>query len=376
MRRMKPKDRPRVIDLFCGCGGISWGLAQHGLEVIAGVDTWDIALQTFQRNHPRARAIKADLAALEPPDLARELRLSPGQLDVLVGGPPCQGFSKNVPASRRFLKDPKNLLVGSFLAFVEHFRPRVFVMENVAEIVNAFDGAFTSEIISFLEGYGYAVDVRILEATAFGVPQRRRRAFFFGNARGRAVPFPMPTHETARGNGNQSLFSSDAVTVWDAIGDLPRLHAGQGTNPMHYGVEPRTEYQRIMRAQASNLYDHVARALRPTQLARLKAIKAGQGAKHLPDHLKPRSHYSGAYGRLEKEAIAPTITRWVFHPGSGRFGHPVDDRVITIREAARIQSFSDDFVFEGKYIEKSHQVGNAVPPLLAGAFGPLINQFL
>ncbi len=367
---------PKVLDLFCGSGGISWGLAQHGLDVIAGVDSWDVALATFQRNHASAKAIKADLTELKPSDLMRELKMVPGQLDVLVGGPPCQGFSKNVPASRRFLEDPKNLLVGSFLVYVEHFRPKVVLMENVAEIVNAFDGSFTNEIIDFLESLGYAVGVRILEATAFGVPQRRRRAFFFANARGRTVHFPIPSHETKGRNGNHALFSSQPVTVWDAIGDLPALQAGEGTNPMGYDHDPSTEYQRVMRGRARELYDHVARPLRPKQLARLKAISAGQGAKHLPAHLKPRTHYSGAYGRLEKDAIAPTITRWVFHPGSGRFGHPVDARVITIREAARIQSFSDDFVFEGKYIEKSHQVGNAVPPLLAGSFGPLIHKLL
>ena len=364
-----------VIDLFCGCGGLSWGLAKHGYRVVAGVDHWPIALKTFARNHHRARAIEADLATLEPSRVAHTLKLKPGQLDVLVGGPPCQGFSKNVPASRRFLEDDKNMLIRSFLRFTEHLRPKVVLMENVAEIVNAFDGAVTDEIHRLLMNWGYEVDVRVLDATKYGVPQRRRRAFFFANSAGKRTEFPPETKEAHAANSNRSLFALPPfVTVWDAIGDLPTLSAGEGHSPSEYCEPARGEYQEAMRADASALYDHVARELRPTQLARLRAIKAGEGARDLPPNLRPKSHYSGAYGRLSKRELAPTITRWVFHPGSGRFGHPVDDRVITIREAARLQSFSDDFVFEGTYIQKSHQVGNAVPPLLALAFAPLIRR--
>lgn len=369
------KRRPTVVDVFSGCGGISWGLATQGFKVIAGVDNWEIALRTFKRNHRQADAIQADLSTLEPKELARLLCVVPGELDVLVGGPPCQGFSKNVPASRRFLEDDKNLLVRSFLGFVEHLRPKVVLMENVAEIVNAFDGAFTDEVRKLLAKWGYEMDVRVLDATKHGVPQRRRRAFFFANRAGRTVRFPHPSHEPL--SRNAGLFAlPPVVTVWDAIGDLPTLEAGEGESPSKYPRPANTEYQARMRSGSDDLYDHVARALRPTQLARLKSIKEGQGAKHLPDHLRPKSHYSGAYGRLERTAIAPTITRWVFHPGSGRFGHPTDDRVITIREAARLQSFSDAFVFEGSYLQKAGQVGNAVPPALSSAFAPLIHDVL
>ena len=367
------KTEPTIVDLFSGCGGISWGLAKCGFRVIGGVDNWDVALKTFLRNHRHAQAVSADLATLDGAELAETLKLRPCTLDVLVGGPPCQGFSKNVPASRRFLEDDNNLLVRSFLRFIEHLRPKVVLMENVAEIVNAFDGAFAAEIRERLWRCGYETDVRVLDATRHGVPQRRRRAFFFANRLGKAVQFPEETHEV---NGGGLFPLLPVATVWDAIGDLPSLDAGEGESPMGYPCAPKTDYQATLRAKADTLYDHVARPLRPTQLARLRAIKQGEGAKHLPDHLKPKSHYSGAYGRLDKAKLAPTITRWVFHPGSGRFGHPTDDRVITIREAARLQSFSDDFVFEGTYIQKSHQIGNAVPPALSAAFAEHIKSIL
>lgn len=369
--------KPTVVDLFCGCGGLSWGLAQDGFRIIAGVDQWQVALGTFKRNHPDARVIKADISTREPVSIAQALDLDPEQLDILVGGPPCQGFSKNVPASRRFLEDGRNLLVRSFLKHVEYLRPKIVLMENVAEIVNAFDGAFTDEICCLLATWGYTVDVRVLLAAEYGVPQRRRRAFFLANRVQEPVRFPNKTHEFPVKTRNRSLFPLlESITVWDAIGDLPSLDAGKGTSPTDYSQPPHSEYQKKMRLSTRALHDHVARPLRSTQLARLRSIKPGQGAAHLPARLRPRSHYSGAYGRLDKSEVAPTITRWVFHPGSGRYGHPVDDRVITIREAARIQSFSDDFVFEGKYIEKSHQVGNAVPPLLANAFVPLIKDIM
>ena len=364
-----------VVDLFCGCGGLSWGLAQNGFRIMAGVDNWRVALGTFKRNHPGARVIEADISMLEPRAIAKELNLEREQLDLLVGGPPCQGFSKNVPASRRFLEDGRNLLVRSFLKYVEYFLPKVVLMENVAEIVNAFNGAFKHEICRLLDTWGYTVDVRVLLASEYGVPQRRRRAFFLANRVQKPVRFPSKTHEFPSKNRNRSLFPLlKPITVWDAIGDLPSLDAGKGVSPTDYSQTPSSQYQTAMRLDAKSLYDHVARPLKATQLARLKSLKAGENAQHLPARLRPRSHYSGAYGRLDKTEIAPTITRWVFHPGSGRYGHPVDDRVITIREAARIQSFSDDFVFEGKYIEKSHQVGNAVPPLLAKTFAPLIKK--
>lgn len=371
------RENLHVLDLFCGCGGLSWGLAKRGYRILAGVDNWPIALKTFSRNHPGARALEADLATLDPFAVAQVLKLRPGQLDLLVGGPPCQGFSKNVPASRRFLEDDKNRLIRSFLRFIEYLRPKVVLMENVAEIVNAFRGAFTEEIHRLLGEWGYEVEMQVLDATKYGVPQRRRRAFFFAtNVGGRPV-FPFETREAHAVGRNRSLFSLPPfVTVWDAIGDLPTLCAGEGSSPSKYLQPAKTHYQKAMREAAPALYDHVARGLRPTQLARLRAIKAGQGAKDLPPDLRPKSYYSGAYGRLEKRELAPTITRWVFHLGSGRFGHPVDDRVITIREAARLQSFSDDFVYEGTYIEKSHQVGNAVPPLLSSAFAPLIRDIL
>lgn len=345
---------------------MAWGAKSAGFRVLAGIDDTPVFLKTFSRNFPEAVARQMDLSSADPKEAAKELKLKRGELDLLIGGPPCQGFSKNVPRKQRWLEDPQNVLVRRFLDWAEFLRPQAVVMENVAEMKRGFEGAYTEEVLDRLGGLGYAAEVKVLVASDYGVPQRRRRAFFVGIQGNDGISFPTATHAPL--TAEPTLFvDSCQITVWDAIGDLPSLKQGEGRSPTDYDKEPRTDYQRLMRARSERLFDHVARPLQPKQLERLAALKPGEGAKHLPRHLQPKSHYSGAYGRLEKKAIAPTITRWVFHPGSGRFGHPVDARVITIREAARLQSFSDDFVFEGTYIQKSHQVGNAVPPLLMEA---------
>lgn len=366
---------PKVLDLFAGCGGISWGLKRAGFEIIAGIDSWQPALNTFAYNHPESKTIKADLTSYKPTDLARELNLGVGEIDCIVGGPPCQGFSKNIPAAYRFLDDPRNLLFREFLEFVAYFRPKIMLMENVAEIYNAYGGQVRHEILNTLTALGYSSVAKVLTATDYGVPQTRRRCFIVASRDNEVGSFPHPTHGS---KPTFDLFNSVQAhwSAWDAISDLPSLENGEGEEPMPYLSEPSNEYQSRMRSDGEYLYDHITRKLNPTQYARVSSLQAGQGIKDLPIELRPQSGYSGAYGRLDFEHPAPTITRWVFHPGSGRYGHPRDNRLITIREAARLQSFSDDFRFTGSYIEKAHQIGNAVPPLLIEALVPMLNACL
>ncbi len=237
-------------------------------------------------------------------------------------------------------------------------------MENVAEMKNGFDQAYSNEIIERLNNAGYVVAHNVLNAADFGVPQRRRRAFFLASYGKKEISFPTPTFFSPE-NGYQSGFFPSHVTVWDAIGDLPPLKHGEGKDPCPYTMAPFTKYQETMRSYSETVRNHVARKLAPTQYERLAALMPGQGLKDLPPELQTKGGYSGAYGRLTKDMIAPTITRWVFHPGSGRWGHPTDIRILTIREVARIQSFPDTFVFAGSYNDQAGQLGNAVPPLLA-----------
>lgn len=336
-----------VLDLFCGCGGMSWGLLKKGFNIVAGIDIWDVALRTYKHNHINAKALNLDISNVDPLQVLSDIKIDPASIDVIIGGPPCQGFSKNTPASWRFLEDPRNQLYKSYLRFVNAIKPSVVIIENVAEIYNAFNGAIREEIIATLKKYGYQVNVKIINMAHYGIPQKRRRCFFFASKRG--VPtFPKEHDEILAG--------------WDAISDLPVLNQGEGYDGMPYTVGPLNQYQAHLRAQSTSLYNHIANVMRPIQTARIASIGPGQGLRDMPPELQVKGGYSGAYGRLDFTSVAPTITRWVFHVGSGRFAHPHEIRGYTMREAARIQSFSDDFHFLGSRNDQAGQIGNAVPP--------------
>lgn len=352
-----------AVDLFCGCGGIAEGLRMAGYEVRAGVDVEPKYISTFRHNFPDAETIAESVLDKSPKQFALQIGLQPGELAILVGGPPCQGFSKNVPRKYRYLEDPRNRLVQRYLDYVEYLRPEIVLMENVAEMKNGFEGQYTDEVLDRLGRAGYTVTHCVLNAADYGVPQRRRRAFFMANRAGLTFEVPRPTH-TRRDEPSLFSFEEQHVSVWEAISDLPPLRHGESFGG-EYPAEPQSRYQARARAGSSAVKNHTARFLQPKQVARLSALAPGQGNKDLPPGLRAKGGYSGAYGRLTKEMVAPTITRWVFHPGSGRWGHPVDTRVLSIREVARIQGFPDTFEFIGSYLEQAGQLGNAVPPLLA-----------
>lgn len=368
--------KPTVLDFFCGCGGLSSGFSQAGFKILGGLDRNEKALTTFRRNFPSSKALSADLSRLEPDSVAQQFRLRRGEIDGLIGGPPCQGFSKNVPAVRRFLDDPRNRLMKIFLDFVERLRPKFVLIENVAEVLRAYDGAVRREITNRLNDLGYDVESNVLNAAHFGVPQLRRRAFFVASRTRKIAHLPSPTHVHTDFEPKLNGLFKKAVTAWQAISDLPSLEAGGGSDPCLYSTRPESDFQHIVRSGDKHVHNHVARKLTPIQLKRIRCLGPGEGINHLPDELRPAQGYSGAYARLRVEEPARTITRWVFHPGSGRFVHPSDDRVITIREAARLQSFPDHFIFEGTYIQKSHQVGEAVPPLLAKTIAEQLRECL
>lgn len=352
-----------AIDLFCGCGGISLGMHKAGINVVAGVDIEENYICTFRHNFKGAKAIIKDISSSHPDVLLSEIERTKDQIDVIAGGPPCQGFSKNVPRKNRTLNSDNNRLVRTFIEYCEHIKPKIFIMENVAEMKNGFDSSYTNEIVERLSRSGYSVSYSVLHAAEYGIPQRRKRAFFVGNKFGVKLSFPSPTHVDQK-NLRPLIPQNIFVSVWDAIGDLPSLQMGEGKEWTEYGSNPISSYQKLIRNGQKHVANHVAKMLKPTQYERLAALRPGQGLKDLPEYLKTNGGYSGAYGRLTEDMIAPTITRWVFHPGSGRWGHPRDIRLLTIREAARIQGFYDDFEFIGSYTQQAGQVGNAVPPLL------------
>ncbi|GAC1458421.1 MAG: DNA cytosine methyltransferase [Chamaesiphon sp.] len=374
-----------VVDLFAGAGGLTTGFHLAGFQSLCAIDIDKKALATYQNNYPRTKIVNEDIRKVNPRELRVALGLGREELTALAGGPPCQGFSRNIPAEYRYLNDPQNLLYQTYLEFVEEFRPLHVVIENVPEIIKAYNGAIREEITIKLKLMGYKVVSASLNAAYYGVPQTRARAFFLACLDVPGPTFPKPTCygdmrgdiRSVKSNKQLSLLEpafSSIVSVRDAIGDLPVLIAGQNYTEETYPCNPQTDYQLLMRIGSEKIVNHIARDLSPIQMARVRALSEGQDARDLPPELAPKKHYSGAYGRLCWNRPARTITKWVFHPGSGRFFHPTQDRTITIREAARLHSYPDNFHFLGTYTDMAAQIGESVPPLLAKKIAECILQ--
>ncbi len=327
-----------AIDLFCGAGGLSEGFRQAGFRVLVGNDVDPFARETFEATHPEATFLHGPIEKLEAADFLRAAKIRKGELDCLIGGPPCQAFS--VYNHQRGMHDKRSHLFREYLRIVKGLAPKWVVMENVTGITSVGDGRAVREIVAGLEELGYAVEMRVLKAEQYGVPQERRRIFFVGNRLGIPVRFPEPTHGTK---------GRPFVTVGDALDGLPRLANGESSD------------------KAKN---HEAPQLAPVNLERMKFIPQGGSWRDLPMRLLPdgmkrakRSDHTKRYGRLSKRGLASTIlTKCDLHWGA--FIHPDQDRTITVREAARLQTFPDSFVFQGPRTEQYIQVGNAVPPLL------------
>ncbi|NJL36103.1 MAG: DNA cytosine methyltransferase [Leptolyngbyaceae cyanobacterium SM1_4_3] len=374
----------KLIDLFAGAGGLTTGFHLAGFDSLCAVELEPKALATYRHNYPNTKVVNQDIRKVNPSELRETLGLRQEELTALIGGPPCQGFSRNIPAGYRYLDDSRNQLHRTFLEFVQEFKPLYVVMENVPEILKAYDGVVKNEITEQLEKQGYKVISESLNSANYGVPQTRSRAFFLASL-DKTPQLSEPTHfgdirgdyRNVKSCNQLDLLKSDMssiVTVKDAIGDLPSLDAGQKYDAEAYPCSPHTTYQAMLRYGSTKIVNHVARALSPIQMARVTVLKEGQDARDLPPELAPKKHYSGAYGRLYWGKPARTITRWVFHPGSGRFFHPTQNRTITIREAARLHSYPDTFHFLGTYTDMASQIGESVPPLLGKAIATTILQ--
>lgn len=366
----------KLIDLFCGAGGMSEGFEQAGFVSRAANDFDPDAGRTFQLNKPHSQFIPGPIEDIKNTDFLNAAGVRKGELDVLVGGPPCQAFS--VYNHQRGMHDERSGLFREYLRIVTGLLPRYVVMENVTGITSVAEGRAVQEIYAALHGLGYHVEHRILKAEEFGVPQERRRIFFIGSRERRKITWPEPVCWSG------GLFASPQAcpTVWDAIGDLPPLKILEGDDESEYGDKPFSPYQRLMRKGSRRLFNHVAPYLAPINLERLTHIPQGGSWRDIPQNLLPagmkkarRCDHTRRYGRLSFEGLASTIlTKCDLHWGA--FIHPNQERSLTVREAARLQSFPDRMRFTGPRGEQFRQVGNAVPPLLAKAVASCIMSML
>lgn len=339
----KKNGRLIAVDLFCGCGGLTVGLKQAGFEVVGAIDNDPLALLTYHENHPTVKIYSDDIRNIETDEFAKMLQLDKGELDLLAGCPPCQGFStmRTLNGSLE-IDDDRNDLLLDFLRFVEDLEPRAVMLENVPGL--ARDERFT-HFCARMKHIGYSGEHRILDAADYMVPQRRRRLIYMAG-RGFKIPF-------ADAIGKR-------ITVRETIAHLPK--AGKSGDPLHDMKEKRTD--RIAKIIAMIPPDGGSRAYLPDEY-KLKCHKKCDGFKDV-------------YGRMRWDDVAPTLTGGCFNPSKGRFLHPEENRAITMREAALLQGFPPNYKFPVATNKSAIalMIGNALPPPFIKAHAVSINQAL
>lgn len=402
---------PTAIELFCGAGGTSFGFSSAGFDVRLGVDIDPAALKTFKRNHPNANVLEASVEDRQRVNGDTLTQLAgTSEIDVLIGGPSCQGYST---IGKRIEDDPRNSLFLEYIRIVNEVRPKWIVFENVRGMLLYSKGHFMKALRGELEKIGYDVTWSILNAADYGVPQRRQRLFLIGNRIGIKPSLPVATHLDPRcevcsrpdasnrvrglpdlfgstgkclvcGGTGKHQFQNESLRPWvsveEAIGDLPSLgDAGGEQGLVSYSTEPSSSYQVQMRQESIGYDLHYAKRVSEYAYSIISQVREGEGLRSiseekLPDRFKRmrtvsdgslRRDCTTLYHRLARDLPAYTITCYFTNVSSGAFVHPMDNRAISIREAARLQSFPDRFLFEPKNVKR--QIGNAVPPLLAQA---------
>ncbi len=344
------KSKPTVIDLFCGCGGLSYGFIEEGFDVLLGIDNWKDAISTFENTHKNAKGIVVDLFKETPNEISKQTSIK--DIDVIIGGPPCQGFSI---AGKRIIDDERNQLYKSFVSFVKYHQPKVFLMENVPNIVSMGKGVVKDSIIEDFVKLGYTVVYKVLLASDYGVPQNRRRAFFVGTKNNKEFIFPEPT-------------TKNPISAKDAISDLSEKSLIDGTK---YETEPKSEYQKLIREKSKGIYNHEITLHSEQTTSIISLVPDGGNYKNLPEELRKTRNVNIAWTRLNSEKPSFTIDT-----GHRHHFHYKYNRVPTVRESARIQSFPDTFIFLGSKTSQYKQVGNAVPPILAKVLAKEIKKYL
>lgn len=343
---------PTFIDLFCGAGGLTVGLESAGWKCLAAMDNWPDAISTYRRNISDHDAHEIDVHEVDEAWLARNLAERP---DWVVGGPPCQGWST---VGKRIWDDERNDLFTEFMRIVRLLQPRHFLIENVLGLK---DMGAAVDVQALFSGIGYQVSFHQVRAADYGVPQLRRRVIFVGSREHLLVDKPRKTHE-----------EHQFTTVWDAIGDLPPV--GPGETVSEYDRAPFTAYQKTLRGRSRRIQGHTVSA-HPSRLVKaLSFIPDGGNRSAIPRRYQPSSGWHNTYSRLNSKEPAVAVTSNLGKPSGTRCVHPFQDRGLTAREGARLQSFEDRFHFEGGIVSQRLQIANAVPPLLAQALGECLTN--
>lgn len=349
----------KVIDLFSGAGGLSKGFLDAGYDIKLGIDFDDKALLTFSKNHGDTEVLKLDLFDLNNVNIIKEkFEEKNDKLDVLVGGPPCQGFSL---AGKREENDERNKLYTAMFETAKKLLPRAVVIENVPGMLTLYDGKVKERIFKDFEELGYSMNVEILYAPDYGIPQIRKRAFFVGLLNSnKQFQFP-----------ESILKKEEYITCEEAIGDLPELDGIYGDEVQEYVKKAETDYQRDMRNGMTKIYNHIGTIHSEKTIKMIKLVPEGKNYKSLPKEYQGLYKYNEALTRYHSKKPSLTI-----NTGHRSHFHYKYNRIPTVRESARLQSFPDDFIFYGNKSEQYKQVGNAVPPKLGYAIAKKLKKYL
>jgi DNA (cytosine-5)-methyltransferase 1 len=361
----------KVIDLFAGCGGLSLGFIKNGCTIEKAVEFDSSIANTYKMNHPKVEVIVDDIKNVDHSGIFKR-----GDADIIIGGPPCQGFSMAGARIREgFMGDPRNFLFKHYFNVVKTVKPRAFVMENVKGIQTMQNGEIFEEIKrifqnpDMLDGQAYHLYPRVIRAVEFGVPQKRERMIIIGVLTD-GINFDELWEKTREDIKRDYPTYFDSVTVKDAIGNLTAAtEDGVIQNP-----QPVTAYQKYLASKDKELRNHSKTKHSELAVERMRKVDNGENYTVLNEDIK--SVHSGSYGRLCWDEQAPTITTRFDTPSGGRFTHPDEDRTLTPREAARIQSFPDDFIFYGNKTSVCKQIGNAVPPKVSYFLARLVENIL
>jgi len=344
----------RAVELFAGAGGLSTGLEAAGFSVVLANEIEPDFAATLAKNHPSTHVINADIHTIDFLKQSCDYQL--GEIDLLSGGPPCQGFS-TVGSKNKM--DKRNSLFYEYLRGVADLKPKYVLFENVSGFFKMYDGEAYKTLLAELGYLGYKTTSAILNAADYGLPQHRERTIIVGWKTGeKPVALPEPDHAA-----DCSLFCKNQwVSLMDAISDLPPLTAGEEKD--FYLHNPLNAYQKNLREDAIELSEHNASNYGARMQEILSLIPPGGTVEDLPIRLRPNSYFKNTYARLLPNAPAPTITRNFGTPSSSRCVHPFQNRALSTREGARLQGFPDSYRFHGGKTSKNLQIGNAVPPIL------------
>ena len=341
----------KVLDLFCGAGGFSYGMEKNShFKTVIALDNDPTVAETFKKNMPHTEVVIGDITNLEiKKKLIEKSKLA--QVNMIVGGPPCQGYSNK--GKKLGLADPRNFLFREYLYLVKEIEPEIFIIENVKALLSASNGWFRNEIITTINELGYYVEFGVLNAANYGVPQARERAIFICSKQ-KNISLP-------------KAIVNKYTTVKEAIFDIAYLESGEGCFKQEYKNIAMSSYQEQMRKGSSALFNHIASKHKQVAIDKLKLIPPEKGKECLPENMRGNQKFKTTWGRLRWNETSPTIDTRFDAASNGTNNHPFLNRAITPREAARLQSFDDKFIFYGSKVHIRKQIGNAVPPLMAEA---------